>query len=60
MHPIVNSETCIACATCYEVCPADPKVFEVNDFSTVVHPEACLGCGACEDSCPTSSITLTE
>ena len=60
MHPVVNSETCIACGTCFEVCPADPKVFEVTDISRVVHPEACIECRACEDNCPTSSIKLID
>ncbi|MFZ5590880.1 MAG: indolepyruvate ferredoxin oxidoreductase subunit alpha [Bacillota bacterium] len=58
MIPVVNQETCIACATCYEVCPAVPKVFEVTDKSRVVNPDACLECGACTENCPTSSIRL--
>lgn len=60
MHPVVNHETCIACATCQGVCPADPNVFEVTDVSRVVHPEACTDCGDCEQNCPTSSIKLVE
>jgi len=60
MHPVVNQETCIACGTCAAVCPADPVVFEVADFSQVVHPEACIECGTCVDSCPTSSIKLID
>jgi len=60
MHPVVNQETCIACGTCAAVCPADPVVFEVGDFSQVVHPEACIECGTCVDSCPTSSIKLID
>jgi len=60
MHPVVNQETCIACGTCAAVCPADPVVFEVTDFSRVVHPEACIECGTCVDSCPTSSIKLID
>lgn len=59
MRPVVNIDTCIACATCQGVCPADPNVFEVTDFSRVIHPEACIECGACEENCPTSSIKLT-
>ncbi|MCG9968757.1 4Fe-4S binding protein [Pelotomaculum terephthalicicum JT] len=60
IYPVVNGETCIACATCYELCPAEPKVFEIKEISTVVYPDACLDCGACEESCPTNSIILTE
>lgn len=60
MRPVVNSETCIACATCSEVCPAEPNVFEVSDVSRVVHPEACTECESCVNNCPTGSIKLTD
>lgn len=60
MRPVVNQETCIACGACASVCPADPTVFEVTDYSQVVHPEACIECRACEENCPTSSIKLTD
>ncbi|BAF59089.1 MAG: 4Fe-4S binding protein [Pelotomaculum sp.] len=58
MSPVVNSETCIGCATCQSVCPATPNVFEVKEVSAVVHPEACLECGTCVENCPTGSIRL--
>ena len=60
MYPVVNSETCIACATCQGVCPAEPNVFEVTDVSRVINPDACTGCGDCETNCPTSSIKLND
>jgi len=59
-YPIVNSDTCIVCATCYELCPAEPKVFEIEDVSKVINPEACTDCGACEENCPTGSIIIIE
>jgi NAD-dependent dihydropyrimidine dehydrogenase PreA subunit len=60
VKPVVNSETCIACATCQSVCPADPNVFEVTDVSRVIHPEACTECQSCVDNCPTGSIQLED
>jgi len=60
MRPVVNCETCLACATCQGVCPTDPNVFEVTDVFRVVHPEACTECGACEQNCPTGSIKLVD
>ena len=58
MRPYVDEDTCIACGTCHEVCPADPNVFEIRDKSKVVNPEACIECGACEENCPVEAITL--
>ncbi|GBF34909.1 ferredoxin [Desulfocucumis palustris] len=60
MRPEVNIESCIACATCQAVCPAEPNVFEVTDVSRAVNPEACTGCGSCRDNCPTGSIKLID
>lgn len=57
-RPYVDEEKCITCGTCYEVCPADPNVFEILDKSKVINPEACIECMACENSCPTNAIEV--
>ncbi len=59
-RPFVDEDTCIACGACFESCPAEPNVFEVDDVSKVVHPEACIACGACMDACPVEAIELRD
>ena len=59
MPPRVDKELCKGHGDCYDVCPADPKVFEIVDGkAVVVNADACIDCGACEASCPENAITM--
>ena len=59
MPPVVDREKCKGAGECYEVCPAEPNVFEITDGRAVVaNPDSCIECGACEASCPMSAITM--
>ncbi|MEW5937688.1 MAG: 4Fe-4S binding protein [Candidatus Thermoplasmatota archaeon] len=59
MPPKVDQNKCKGHGVCYDVCPADPKVFEIRDAkSHVMNPDACIECGACEANCPESAIVL--
>ncbi|NOZ58963.1 MAG: 4Fe-4S dicluster domain-containing protein [Euryarchaeota archaeon] len=52
----VNSETCVGCGECVDICPAD--VYELQDGkSTPVRREDCINCCSCVEVCPTGSIT---
>ncbi len=51
----IDSERCIACGTCRDLCRFDAidETFKVDSFS-------CEGCGLCEWNCPEQAITLKE
>jgi NAD-dependent dihydropyrimidine dehydrogenase PreA subunit len=59
MPPKVDQAKCEGAGECSEVCPADPKVFEIRDGKAyVVNPDECIECGACETACPVGAIEL--
>ena len=55
MHPVINTDDCIACGACADACPMG--VIEVEDFATVVDGDSCIGCEACLGACPVEAIT---
>ena len=55
MHPVINTDDCIACGACVDACPMG--VIEVEDFATVVNGDDCVGCEACLGACPVEAIT---
>lgn len=49
----INSDLCIQCGKCIEVCKFDAVTdnFKIDEFS-------CEGCGVCVDNCPESAISF--
>ena len=53
----VDPETCVACATCVQVCPyGAPMINELNKAE--IQGAKCMGCGSCAAACPARAITL--
>jgi len=58
---IVDTELCIGCGQCYEVCPTDIFEFHKEEKTlTVAYPEECWYCGACIYDCPVEGALQIE
>ena len=55
MHPVIDTDACIACGACADACPMG--VIEVEDVATVVNGDECIGCEACLGACPVEAIS---
>jgi ferredoxin len=53
-----NSEECIGCGACGEICPVDGV--KLKDDKAQVDLDWCIGCGVCAVSCPTGAISLNR
>jgi thioredoxin reductase/Pyruvate/2-oxoacid:ferredoxin oxidoreductase delta subunit len=58
LHPVINPNRCLGCATCLAACPEDEVLGLVDGKAALVNPTHCIGHGACRDACPTDAITL--
>lgn len=57
MPPLINSELCISCKKCVEICPLD--VIKYKDGAIVVlYPDECWHCRACVMDCPKQAISM--
>lgn len=51
----VNTQTCVGCGECVDICPVD--VYKLIDGkSKPVNMDACVECCSCVEVCPTNSI----
>ncbi|MCK4466924.1 MAG: 4Fe-4S binding protein [Desulfobacterales bacterium] len=51
----VDSESCVGCGTCVDVCPTG--AISVEEIARV-DPKRCIGCGCCVDQCPQGALAL--
>jgi NAD-dependent dihydropyrimidine dehydrogenase PreA subunit len=51
----LETETCIGCGRCLEVCPHQVFALEENK-AVLVRFDDCMECGACAMNCPVSAI----
>lgn len=55
----VDSEKCVGCGECVDVCPVE--VYKLEDGkSTPENADECLGCESCVEVCESSAITVEE
>jgi NAD-dependent dihydropyrimidine dehydrogenase PreA subunit len=55
----LDSEKCIGCGRCKEVCPHD--VFIINDRKARIKDrDACMECGGCAKNCPADAIFVNS
>jgi heterodisulfide reductase subunit A len=53
----IDTETCIGCTRCADVCPYNAIEGEMQEPHSVIEA-ACMGCGTCAAACPTDAITM--
>ena len=58
LHPVIDPDLCIGCATCVDACPEGQILGLLNGKATLVDPTSCIGHGACREACPQDAITL--
>ena len=59
MPPIIDSEKCLQCGECVDVCPVDVYYgSKANEIPTVSYGEDCYFCSACIIECPNDAIEL--
>lgn len=58
LHPLIDPNVCLGCATCITACPEGGVLGLVNRKAQLVSPASCIGHGACREACPTSAISL--
>ena len=57
MPPVVDSELCIVCGKCVEICPLDVMKMK-DDRIVVMYPDECWHCRACVMDCPKEAIRM--
>lgn len=59
MSILFDSERCLGCLECYEVCPVGCWLpDDAPGKAAFVEPERCVACGACVLQCPEGAIEL--
>jgi len=56
----INYDTCEACGTCIDSCPAQVYDKGEDGKPIVARPDECMVCHTCMEVCPTGSITVQE
>jgi nitroreductase/NAD-dependent dihydropyrimidine dehydrogenase PreA subunit len=57
-QPILDTEKCIACGLCAQVCGLDVIIRNGNDRPTINHDAYCHACGHCVAICPQNALSI--
>lgn len=58
LHPVINANICVGCASCVPACPEGNILGLINQRVHLIEPANCIGHGACKTACPMGAITL--
>ena len=60
LHPVINHNLCLGCASCVKACPESDKnvLGVIHGKAHLVNPTHCIGHGACKKACPFDAIEL--
>ncbi len=62
--PYIDSNKCIKCGICVNMCPVNPKAVDWHDGNKEFPPsykyDRCIRCYCCQELCPESAITIKE
>jgi thioredoxin reductase (NADPH) len=58
LHPYIDVNSCIGCATCTTVCPEGDVLAMLGGKAVIADGQKCIGHGLCADACPVGAITM--
>jgi thioredoxin reductase (NADPH) len=58
LHPHIDADRCIGCATCTVVCPEGDVLAMLNGKAVIAHGQKCIGHGLCAEACPVGAIAM--
>jgi len=54
----IDSDICIGCQTCIELCPYTAIEFDERKGISVINEALCKGCGSCAGFCPSNAAQV--
>ena len=58
LHPHIDANYCIGCATCTAVCPEGDVLAMLSGKAVIANGQKCIGHGLCAKACPVGAITM--